>query len=219
MMTSKQFLPFTKAFYIGLVPMVAVLFFSFSEKMVHKSSGDARKVFVIDAAHGGSDAGAVSVSGVSEKEITLDIAILVQEIGTKRGLDIKLTRTDDQAVRLEDRVSFSKGSHADVFLSLHLGFQTGEAQQGAGVFISEGNTSYADSKRIAAVLIEELASIDELGIKGISHSGFFVLKQNQAPSVLLEVGYLSDREDAAFVSDPGNQRRIAERIVAALERF
>jgi N-acetylmuramoyl-L-alanine amidase len=92
-------------------------------------------------------------------------------------------------------------------------------QKGAGMYISEENRKFTDSKRIAAVLTKELDDINELGSPQVRNSNAFVLKHNHAASAILELGYFSDEKDAKFISDPMNQRRIAEKIVSALIKY
>ena len=219
MMTRDHFLPHAKAFYIGLMPLVALLMWSFAGTEGHESSISAEKVFVVDAAHGGGDVGSTSASGIREKDIALEVARFVQEVGTEKGLDIRLTRTTDRQMALQERVAFSTDAKADVFLSLHLGFETDGVAEGPGMYISEENEKYGDSQRIAAVLSKELKDIRQLGTPHLHHSTAFVLKQNRAASAILEVGYLSDEQHIQFISDPKNQRRIAEKIVSAFVEF
>jgi N-acetylmuramoyl-L-alanine amidase len=78
-----------------------------------------RKI-VIDAGHGGSQHGAISDSGVSEKEITLDIALRLSRLVEQASFEVMLTRKTDQTVSLEKRVAFANSNNADLFVSIHV---------------------------------------------------------------------------------------------------
>lgn len=219
MMTKNDFSPYSGMLYAGALAVAAFLFLSFSARHDNTHSAGTTRVFVIDPAHGGDDAGSVSASGHSEKQIALDLAQLVLKIGSEKGLDIRLTRTTDRALSLQDRVDFSRKAKADVFLSLHLGFAESGDQNGVGMYVSEGNAKYADSKRLAAGLTTALDDIREFGKPRVHSSSALVLTGPSAASVIVEVGYLSDERDARFVSAPANQRRIAEKIVRGLMKY
>jgi N-acetylmuramoyl-L-alanine amidase len=78
------------------------------------------KRIVIDPGHGGSNGGAVSKAGVSEKEITLDIGLRLRRLMEEASLDAVMTRHTDRTISLAERVEFANASHADVFVSIHI---------------------------------------------------------------------------------------------------
>lgn len=75
---------------------------------------------VIDPGHGGKQHGAISESGVSEKDITLDIALRLRRLMAKGPLQALMTREADKTLSLEKRVAFANASHADLFVSIHV---------------------------------------------------------------------------------------------------
>jgi N-acetylmuramoyl-L-alanine amidase len=75
---------------------------------------------VIDAGHGGSQAGATSDSGVTEKEITLDIALRLRRLLADAAFEVLLTRETDTTLSLDRRVAFANASRADLFVSIHV---------------------------------------------------------------------------------------------------
>jgi len=219
MMTKEKFIRYPKLAYISIVPIVALLFLSFSGTKDPENSIDTTKVFVIDAGHGGNDAGAISRTGITEKQIALDLARLVHEIGKAKGLNIQLTRTGDETLSFKERLAFSSERKGEVFLSLHIGFDAKGTRKGIGMYVSEENIKYEESKRVASLLSNELSGIRELSHPELATFNAFVLKQNPAASAILEVGYLSDEQDLKFVTDPKSQRKIAEKIVSALTKY
>jgi N-acetylmuramoyl-L-alanine amidase len=78
------------------------------------------KRIVIDAGHGGKQPGAISESGVSEKDITLDIALRLHRLLDKGPFEVLMTRQDDRTMTLEKRVAFANSNRADLFISIHI---------------------------------------------------------------------------------------------------
>ena len=77
------------------------------------------KTIVIDAGHGG-DPGAISESGLTEKEITLDVALRLRRILSEAPFQVLLTRDSDRRLSLDKRVRFANENKADLFLSIHV---------------------------------------------------------------------------------------------------
>lgn len=80
---------------------------------------EVRKV-VLDPGHGGPNSGTVTSSGLEEKDLALDIARRVRDLLREAGYRVAMTRDDDRAVSLEERVSFANEEQGDVFVSIHL---------------------------------------------------------------------------------------------------
>lgn len=80
----------------------------------------AVKKIVIDPGHGGEELGAVSHTGVAEKELTLDIAIRLQRLMEQASFEALLTRKEDETVPLSERAAFANYSGADLFVSIHI---------------------------------------------------------------------------------------------------
>jgi N-acetylmuramoyl-L-alanine amidase len=78
------------------------------------------KRIVLDPGHGGAQAGTVSVSGASEKEITLDLALRLRRLLLDASFEVFLTREADATMSLEQRVAFANARRADVFVSIHV---------------------------------------------------------------------------------------------------
>jgi N-acetylmuramoyl-L-alanine amidase len=78
------------------------------------------KRIVIDPGHGGAQLGALSASGVAEKEITLDLALRLRRLLQGGPFEVLMTRDTDATVSLEDRVAFANARRADLFVSIHI---------------------------------------------------------------------------------------------------
>jgi N-acetylmuramoyl-L-alanine amidase len=78
------------------------------------------KRIVIDPGHGGDQFGAISRTGLAEKDVTLDIALRLRKLIKQSGFEVLLTRDIDKKVTLADRVAFANSSKADLFISIHV---------------------------------------------------------------------------------------------------
>ena len=224
MMTRKQATRSFKLLYLIFIPVVCGLLVAFSNAPLRTNEivnalapPDVNDlVLLIDPGHGGSDAGSSSQQA-KEKDIALSIAKGIQSAGEKRGVKVILTRTGDQGVSLEDRIAMVETFKADMFLSIHLNYDPGNASNsGIDIVVSDSNQQSAKSNGIAEQLKKELSMLGTMKVNGIIKSNFYVLSRNSIPATLLELGYLSNNADHDYITDPKNQRMISERIVNAV---
>lgn len=190
-------------------------------------------VWVLDAGHGGKDQG-TSLNKVLEKDLTLQltnrVAALIRK--NKPGIKVVLTRTDDTFVSLEDRCKIASNARADLFLSIHINFA------GQNLLLSGTETFYASKKgaqnMVQASHIERNADNSQLlawllqnsyfnsgrpSDRGARASNLYVLMHAEMPAVLTEVGFLSNRNDAAYMCSERGQKQIALDIYNALEAY
>jgi N-acetylmuramoyl-L-alanine amidase len=111
-----------------------------------------RPIVVIDAGHGGSDPGAVSVSGqVSEKQLTLALATELRDLLVERGrVRVAMTRADDRYLTLEDRAAVARRLGAGLFLSLHIDSAPNPLARGASVYSLSDVASDEEAAHLAA---------------------------------------------------------------------
>jgi N-acetylmuramoyl-L-alanine amidase len=114
--------------------------------------GDPRPIVVLDPGHGGIDNGTVAATGVMEKSIVLEFALLLRDQLEKSGkYRVVMTRTDDSFVPLVDRVRMARIRQAALFVSIHAdALRKGEGQaQGATVYTLSETASDAEAARLA----------------------------------------------------------------------
>ena len=106
---------------------------------------------VIDAGHGGFDPGAVSKGGLKEKDITLDLALRLDQMLKKQGrIKSFLTRTGDYYVPLSARTATANQHHADLFISLHINAFTKPSAHGSETYFCSQKASTKEAARVAA---------------------------------------------------------------------
>jgi N-acetylmuramoyl-L-alanine amidase len=114
--------------------------------------GDPRPIIVLDPGHGGIDFGTVATSGVMEKSIVLDFALLLRDQIEKSGkYRVVMTRTDDTFIPLVDRTRMARIRQAALFISIHAdALRKGEGEaQGATIYTLSETASDAEAARLA----------------------------------------------------------------------
>ena len=206
--------------YLLFVPLVCLLLLAFSDRTTRiglLNDVSDGLVIVVDAGHGGNDQGVSAVGGLTEKELTLSIARRIQQAGEARNVKVILTRTDDQALSLADRIQISNRHNADLFISIHANFNAqNTAASGIEAVISEQNAKFEESKAWSDKLVKELTGLSGVNVNSVMTADFYVLSKNSIPAVLLELGYLSNKTDNAYLTDQKNQELISQRIIAAV---
>lgn len=215
---------------------------------------------VLDPGHGGRDPGAIGVRGTLEKEITLDLALVIAErLRAGRNVRVALTREDDVFLPLAERVSVARAASADLFLSIHADSAPNRHARGLSAYtLSEkGSDDFARAlarqenladrfggidirdadPNVAAILMDLRARhtrdaalhaksrIIE-GADGrlrlldnpMRSANFAVLKAPDVPSVLIETGFLSNRQDEELLCDASHRRRVAEVLAGEIRR-
>lgn len=176
--------------------------------------GNGKKLVVIDAGHGGSDPGASSITKKNEKTFTLSVVLKVQELlKNEPGFDFILTRSDDTYPSLADRVKLANSVNADIFISVHGNSATPTATG------SETYYTRTDSIELAKVMHKYLVEATGLPDRKVRQKSLHVTRETKMPAVLLEVGYLSNKNDEPLMYDEAFQERVAEGIVAGIKEY
>jgi N-acetylmuramoyl-L-alanine amidase len=105
---------------------------------------------VLDAGHGGDDAGVRASSGTTEKQVTLDFAKRIKSaLESRLGVRVILTRDDDKAVGLDERTAIANNGKGDLFLSLHMNAAGTPKVAGAAVYVMRLDREGEDARREA----------------------------------------------------------------------
>jgi len=171
------------------------------------------KRIVIDPGHGGADPGAVTGDRV-EKDIALVIALAAADVLAARDdCWVEVTRDADIAsgeLSLQSRVAFSDRHRADLFVSVHCNSFTSPAAHGFEVFRFRGSS--AGFAAASAVFNAIERHIIEIAPRSVKEAGFYVLRNTQAPAILVECGFLPNENDGPLLMEPDFQQRYGEAI-------
>ncbi|MTH55035.1 N-acetylmuramoyl-L-alanine amidase [Bacillus mangrovi] len=168
-----------------------------------------RKI-MIDPGHGYKDPGAVNKNtGQKEKNIVLDIGKrTVSKLSAKDAYPV-MTRTGDTYPTLDERVEMAVKQNADVFVSIHNNANISSSPDGTETYWS---TKSPESKLLAEEIQKQLASDLEMDNRGVKTADFKVIKHGYMPSVLVEVGFLSNSREAALLNQSAFRDRAANAI-------
>lgn len=188
--------------------------------VVYGQERKKKHIIVIDPGHGGPDTGAVGVNGIEEKEVALKIAMEVLRLNKELyadTLEVYSTRYTDTLIPLNHRTKLAKALAADVYVSIHCNQSTISTAQGAEVYIRQANEI---SELLANQFLENLHQ--RLGYKnrGVHYGDFQVLQEStDCPSVLLELGYLSNGSEAEHSAKVSSVSALALLFLETLIEF
>ncbi|MEH7014685.1 N-acetylmuramoyl-L-alanine amidase [Neobacillus niacini] len=174
------------------------------------------KTIIIDPGHGGKDVGASGQMGTLEKDVTLKMARNLQhELEKRTGASVILTRDKDVTVSKKERVELANTKNADLFISIHFDAFTSNEVNGITTYYNHG------TDRSLAALIHRHLFEQDLGTRdrGVSFGDFFVLRENTKPSILLELGYISNAEDEKRINSQTYQTQASTAIVEGVIEY
>lgn len=171
------------------------------------------KRIVIDAGHGGKDPGALGRGPMVEKEVNLRVSRLLAEELELRGADVIQSRTGDRFISLTGRANIAESNRADLFVSIHADAARRPSATGTTVYIAR-NASRQSQR--AGRAIEDALVRAGFESRGVRKAGFRVLVGHSRPAVLVECGFLSNREEAYRLARPDYQERVARAIAEGI---
>ena len=171
---------------------------------------------VIDPGHGGKDPGAIAVNRLYEKEVNLDVAGMLSRELEISGHTVSMTRSTDRFVELDDRVLFSNSRRADLFVSIHADAAPNRSAQGFTVYVAR----QASRESVAAAeAIRRRLSATGAQDRGVRRADFRVLKKTRSPAVLVELGFLSNAEEARRLARVDYRRQLTDAIREGIDDY
>ena len=189
------------------------------------------KTVLIDAGHGGIDAGTIGwVTGVREDELNLAVAKYLESFLTKAGAMVVMTRSDGDGLydadtrsdkqKREDmarRAQMIRDGGEDYVISIHMNGFTQSDACGAQVLYQTGS---AEGLALAQTIQEELrGGLDATNRRQASAGDYMVLRSASVPAVLVECGFLSNAAEEEKLTTPAYQERVAWLIYTGLMRY
>lgn len=169
------------------------------------------KTIVLDPGHGGSDQGASSStpSKSLEKNYTLKTAKELKKLLNKEGAHVKMTRSNDKYVSLDDR-----NIKGDAFISIHNDALDSSNANGVTVYWFKDK-----QESLAQTLNSVIQKKALLTNRGSRQQNYQVLRQTDIPAVLLELGYISNPTDESMINDQLHRQVVEQAIVDGLKQY
>ncbi len=184
-----------------------------------------RTCVIIDAGHGGVDGGATSCTGVLESEINLEIALRLDDLMHLIGLDTVMTRTADLSIHtqgqtiaakkvsdLKNRVKIVNGEQDALLISIHQNYFEDSRYSGAQVFYASTSESNIFAKSLQTSFINTLNPGNNRKAK--KASGIYLMEHINCTGVLIECGFISNREEEAKLRNADYQKKICAVIAS-----
>src|SRR6266571_1639691 len=176
-----------------------------------KNTSKTFTTVVVDAGHGGKDSGAYRRYGPPEKMVTLDVAQRLERKLRESQLRTVMTRSSDVFIPLDERVNIENSQKNAIFVSVHFNDSRRRGIRGFETYY-HSSASFDLASRIQ----EKLMSIPHSANGGVHTANFRVLRNATCPAVLVECGYLSNRNEGNLARDWEYRELLADRIAEAI---
>jgi N-acetylmuramoyl-L-alanine amidase len=180
------------------------------------------KVIVLDPGHGGSNPGAVA-NNTRESDNNLAVALKLRDKLVQAGAKVIMTRSTDRTVaaegstlgqELQARVDLAEANQADIFVSLHSNENADTSVAGAMTFYPDGKSSNL-ATTVQSALVKETGA----GDKGVSSATFLVLRNTSMPSILVEMGFVSNQQEASLLQNNAYRNQIAQGVFSGIVNY
>lgn len=172
-----------------------------------------KSTVVLDPGHGGSDYGAIRC-GINEKDINLDVAKRVEAILESRGVSVTMTRENDCSVSLEDRTIICANRTPDLFVSIHVNSSVKPEITGV-----ETHYYHQNSLNLAQTIHASMMSVIKSRDRGLFKSRFYVINHTTTPSILVEMGFLSNDGERCELISERRKQQTAEAIANGILKY
>jgi len=170
---------------------------------------------MVDAGHGGHDPGAKSINGYKEKDINIDVAIKLNNLLTQAGVESYLMRSNDTFVPLYDRPKITNNLGVDLFVSIHANaLPQKSVKRGSEIWYYKD-----DSSEFAKVVLSEIIKETGMPNSGIHTNSFVVVKYTTMPSILVEMGYLTNATDESLLMNGNFRQKMAQGIFNGIKLY
>ena len=202
-------------------------------KYVKEDNKNTKRAIFLDPGHGGSDSGAVS-NGLREKDLTLSVYNKVSSRLASLGYSVLTSRNTDKGVGLVDRADQANKSNADMFLSIHFNAGGRGASYGIETYYYKARPEYTPainkdkhndperlekSRKLAQKIQQSLVSKTGAFDRGVKRETFAVLRETSIPSILVELGFIDNQEEANKIKTNEYQEKLADGIVDGIVAY
>jgi N-acetylmuramoyl-L-alanine amidase len=180
-----------------------------------RSVPKGKLVVMIDPGHGGKDSGAIGIGSIREKDIILPISKRIAEVLERNGIQVIMTRNSDYFVTLPGRVAMAQRANADVFVSIHANSAGASRPEVSGLETYHYGSGLTLARIVHNKILQNLSVRD----RSVRKARFYVLRKTSMPSILVETGFLTGREDAAKLRSTAYQNQMADAIAQGILQY
>ncbi len=190
-------------------------------KLLNQSGNPLKgRIIIIDPGHSGKDPGN-TVGSLFEKDVVFKVSKLVEQKLAAAGANVLMTRTEDVYPTLQDRVDFTNASYGEIFVSIHANsVKNNTTANGTETFyaITTGDL-HKESIDLATFVNNQIVSDLHMRNRGVKNKQFYVIRNTIIPAILVELGFLTNSEDRAKLSDDQFIALFAESIYKGILEY
>ncbi len=223
-----QFIAFFLLF-VAVTYTLSRVFYKWNQQDLSSDDVSAvlQPIVILDAGHGGMDGGAVSASGLKEKDINLAVVQYLDEMLRECGITTILTRSDDRMLTLENggkkkmqdlraRLNIANDNQNAIFVSVHMNNFTQSKYSGLQVYYSPNHTESKALAEITQSTAKNYLQKENDRLCKEATSSIFLLHRMKNPAILVECGFLSNEAEAAKLATKAYQKQLAFIICTSL---
>ncbi|MDQ7917435.1 N-acetylmuramoyl-L-alanine amidase [Mesonia sp. MT50] len=179
------------------------------------SAQQNQKTIVIDAGHGGKDPGNIQ-ENVQEKDFTFQLSNTLREALEEKGYEVILLRENDEYMSLNERIERINEIKPKLVLSLHANAAHNTSKNGIEIYFAEGEDLNETNSNFISKLTYNLTSQTKYKEVNIKTANFKILTESNSPALVLELGFMSNPKDLAYIKSKKGQQEIAKALTASL---
>ncbi|SOC34878.1 N-acetylmuramoyl-L-alanine amidase [Ureibacillus acetophenoni] len=189
-------------------------------KLLNQSGSPlAGRIIVLDPGHGGKDPGAVS-GPYQEKQIVFTVTSILKQKLEEAGATVYMTRVGDTYPTLQDRVKFAHDKYAEIFVSIHVNSATSSSALGTETFYSvTANDNEKEDYALASNINSQIVNNAQMVDRKVKRKDWYVVANSLFPSVLVELGFISNQYDRAKLTSPEYQEIYADSIYQGILNY
>ncbi|EON72594.1 N-acetylmuramoyl-L-alanine amidase [Lysinibacillus sphaericus] len=189
-------------------------------KLLNQSGNPLKdRIIIIDPGHGGKDPG-TSFESFSEKNITLKVGTLVKDKLEAAGAKVLMPRTGDTFPTPQDRVDFSHANYGEIFVSIHVNSAANTAAQGTETYYAKTpGDMYEEDIDLATFVNNQIVNNLNMKNRKVKEEKHIVSANTNIPAILVELGFLTNSEDRAKMTDDQYVEQFAESIYKGILQY
>lgn len=184
------------------------------------SANTLKPLIILDPGHGGTDEGA-KINTFMEKKIALTTALLTKKHLEELGYRVVMTRNRDVFLPLPRRVSIANKTKGSLFVSVHFNSSPSIEAHGIEVFYYDSREMWRTraSKRLANCILYGVVDQTEAISRGIKQGNFHVIRETEMPAVLVEGGFITNRDERGKLRERAYLDRLAFGIAQGIDKY
>lgn len=183
-------------------------------------SETTKPLIILDAGHGGTDEGA-KVHAFLEKKLTLTTTLMIKRHLEELGYRVTMTRSRDVYLPLQRRVSIANKTKGSLFVSVHFNSSPATDAKGIEVFYFNSKEMWRTkaSKRLASCILYRLINETQAISRGVKQGNFHVIRETDMPAVLVEGGFITNRDERAKLRDKTYLDKVALGVAEGIDKY